>query len=369
MTPNITFVCGTPHGGALDSTAELHRAAIGRGMSSSLIVAADDLYSSSGLGERIAVRAHRWSPVLGRRCWTVVDWLEGRQVDLDEDRSVRVGNLSAAVARLHGTGGLIVVNSVRGLDLERLFPLARQRDAAVAWYLREESALRHVPEFGPKVDVLIANSRPLAEQASLAASRTCEFVPSVIDTSELAEPAERRVVLLVNSVEEYGLRETLAMAETMTDRQFVLQESWPLDVEAVAAIERSIAGLDNIEFRRRSRRSEIYRDARFMVAPHDGDVVRSSRPRVALEAQFLGVPILAHDLPGLASVIARADQLIQPGSTVSAWVEALDRLDSDYEAMSDAARRFAAQELMSPDAVWRTFARACGVDAEGSVPS
>jgi glycosyltransferase involved in cell wall biosynthesis len=354
----ITFVCGTPHGGALDSTVSLAHEAMRQGRAVHVIVSRDDPYRTRPRTTSALVKLEQaWAP-LGRQAWRVHDRVASRtRTALLHGVTIeRSSNVVGSAARL--AASVIVANSLRGLDLRRLMHVGAASSTAIVWYLREATALSLI-DIGRHADVLVANSRPLAAEVQRRSGRPCQYVPSVIDRSGLQVPGERRVVLLVNPIASHGLEVALDLAALRPDRSFVLQESWPLGRSAVADLERRIRDLPNVELRARTDRASLYRDARVLLAPHDPQAMDLSRPRVALESQLLGIPLLGTDIPGLAAAAASPDLLLAPGSAAPAWSDAIDRIDAEYAEYSSRAARFADAELPDAQEVWQQFVAAC----------
>ncbi len=327
-----------------------------------MVVAEGDSYSHHRRVQALLVRAGRLSEIAGTLGWRIHDRFSAatKPEIVGGIRVLRAADVPAAVARHHHPGGAIVANSVRRLDLARLLDSAERSKSPLVWYLREASSLAFASEFGPRADFLVANARPLAAEAQRIAGRACPYVPSVISLEDLVEPETRRCVLLVNAVPSYGLEEAIAIGQALPEQHVVLQESWPLEVEERERLLKRLSSLENVEFRQRGPRSAVYRDARVMIVPHAPDVVGLNRPRVAVESQALGIPVIAHDVPGLASVVASPELLVPVGSGVDAWIEHIRRVDADYPTFEARARDFAASELPSPAEVWEAFAAACG---------
>jgi glycosyltransferase involved in cell wall biosynthesis len=304
------------------------------------------------------VHVERASPRVGAWAWQLHDRLVSRSVSERQNgiRFERTSDVPATTGRLHRPDGIIVANSVRRLDLQRLIRLARRQSSSTVWYIREATSLAFAAELGGSVDALVANSRPLAEDATRLAGRPCHYVPSVISRTGLVEPAVRRSILLVNAIDAYGLQETLGLAAQLPDHPVVLQESWPLSDQERRRLRSRIDALPNVELRARGPRGEVFRDARVMLAPHSLEAVGGARPRVALEAQLLGVPMIAYDIPGLAAVAASPELLVPPGAGMSAWVDAVRLVESDYGRWSSEARAFADGEVLTPQQTWERFA-------------
>jgi glycosyltransferase involved in cell wall biosynthesis len=361
----ITFACGTPFGGALDSTAALSELARQAGHHVRLVVAATDPYRTRPRTNAALVRLTSVNQTIGRGAWKLHDRIFRSTTDevYSDVPILRASDVPSAIGHLHGEGGIIVANSIRRLDLERLIHLAQRRGSRLGWYLREVSSLDFVATLGPKADVLIANSRPLAVEAERLAGRLCPYIPSVLSVDDLPAPVERRSILMVNPIESHGLELVLRIAEQAPNRHFVLQESWLLGEGEAEELERRAAALPNVEFRRKTDRRRVFRDARVMISAHSADAIGLNRPRVALESQILGVPMVAAAVPGLKAVAASADLLVPEGATVGEWLEALDRVDTDYEKYQTEAKRFAERELISPAELWDSFAEASALSS------
>lgn len=364
---SILFACGTPHGGALDSTMSLARSAVEAGHDVRLVIAARDPYAVRPRLTAALVKVERAAPPLGTACWAAYRCLAGRaRATTDGELTTwRATDVPAAVSRVMRSTDLLVVNSVRKLDLRRLAELAHRRGARVVWYLREPQSLVAAPELHGHVDVMIANSRPLAASAEAATGRECCYVGSAISRDGLMVPAQRRSLLLVNPVAAFGVEESLALARRMPGEHIVLQESWPLSEAEFDALSARTAALANVEIRRRTSRDQLFRDTKALLAPYSASEAGLSRPRVVLEAQYVGVPVIAHDVPGLASVQASPDLLVPMGTGGPGWAAAVQRLESGYENYCSRAREFADLEMGCPADAWGQFASVCGIDAPG----
>lgn len=354
----ITFVCGTPHGGALESTRSLCTTARSAGHPVRLLVMDGDPYTTWRRTTGALEKANRAAPTLARAGWRVFDAATSQRPSTSTQEQ-RVANLTGTLARSIRPGELIVVNSVRGLELGRIAAFARGLSTPLVWYLREETSLAHLQRHASNVDLVLANSIPLARRVEELTGRRCPYVPSVISVDGLKEPDRRTTVLLVNAVSSHGTNEVLAMAALAPQRHFVLQESWPLDSQQLHALIRQVGDQPNVEIRRRTDRDRVFRDARVMVAPYAPEVTGLSRPRVALESQYLGIPLIAYATDGLSAVAASPDLLLPIGSDEGLWVSAMDRVDADFECYSRTARAFAAQEVPGQQEVWRRFVDAC----------
>ena len=83
---------------------------------------------------------------------------------------------------------------------------------------------------------------------------------------------------------------------------------------------------------------KLYAKARLLLVP---SVWEESAPRVVVEAQASGIPVLASDRGGLSEWVGAGGVVLPLGPDDAAWLEALDRLWHDeafYEGLSHAAR-------------------------------
>jgi glycosyltransferase involved in cell wall biosynthesis len=82
------------------------------------------------------------------------------------------------------------------------------------------------------------------------------------------------------------------------------------------------------------------------------------RPRVVLEAQANGIPVLATDLPALRETVGPGGSLVPADAPIAAWVEALGTCFDDpdrYQALVAAARAHAARDEVQPERVVARF--------------
>jgi glycosyltransferase involved in cell wall biosynthesis len=357
---SLVFVCGAPHGGSVLSTVSLVASAREAGHDAEALLAAQDPYERRPSVSAIA-KLHQLANPLGAASWRVYDrFVRDVKRDAAPEHAWRSSNLPGALLRFARRGTGIVVCSLRQLELSRILDHAARLECPTAWIVREQASLRSVERFGEQVNVLLANSRPLVDEVIRVTGRPCGFVPSTIDRVGLALPRSRRSVVLINAIASHGLETALAIASEAPDLRVVLQESWPLDAETRAGLAAQLRHIPNAEYRPRVDRSAVFRDALILIAPHDPEVVGTARPRVALEAQALGVPMIAHDIPGLAAVAADPELLLPVGSSPSDWIAAIRRVVADYDRFSASAARFADREMLTPAETWRVFVAAAG---------
>lgn len=244
---------------------------------------------------------------------------------------------------------VVVVNSIERWAWRLVHASCQAMGLPTVLYVREEDSLRHL-ETEAIPDVLVANTLSLAKNLR-AKGLDCSFIPSVVDTSVTRTESTRRVALAINPIPAKGGDIVWAIARRLPDIPFVMQESWPLTGEDLARVEAEVAALPNVVFRRAIPPGPaLYGDARALLVPYRVD----SRPRVILEAQANGIPVIAGDTPALSDAVG-AGGLVVPLEDVDSWVSAVRSLWEDEDLFSRLAGE-AARHSQRSDVVPSTVA-------------
>lgn len=248
---------------------------------------------------------------------------------------------------------VVVGNSVLRLTWRRVREFCAARNIPTILYIREEEALNHFDHGAVPAEAVVANAKSLTA-AIVALGITCAFVPSVIELGVTQVDPTRKVALVINPIESRGVETLWKIAARLPEVAFVAQESWPLEPEQLASVERHIATLPNVEFRRAEPPGpQLYRDTRVLVVPYRID----NRPRVIAEAQASGIPVIAADVPALIEAIGAGG--LQVGlDDIDAWSNELQRLWTDedyYRQLSDAAREHSKRPEIDAESVARQF--------------
>lgn len=341
--------------------------------------------SQRQLARRLAERGHGVDLLAGNGRIGVVAKLYEHQVDLTTKlRGNRVRPLLLAIQRPFGAGArridtpdfptwqspvpenayrtlvrkrrpdVVVASSIERVAWRRIRAQARAAGIPDVLYLREESAIGHLTITQAPPTLLLANAESHAVRAR-ELGYECEVVPSVTEIDRARTETTRRAVLLVNAIPELGGDRVWAMAAARPDIPFVVQESGRHTEAERAELTRLAALHPNVELRPFSPDpSRIYHDARLLLVPHRVD----NRPRVILEAQTNGIPVLATDLPGLAESVGAGGALVSPDATNEEWAAALGALWDDPERLdrlAAAARVHAARDEVDPEWVTTRF--------------
>lgn len=226
---------------------------------------------------------------------------------------------------------VVVVSSVDRWAWRRIHAVCLAAGVPSVLYVREDDSLDHLST-GAIPSLLVANARSLAESLRHQGF-ACAFIPSVVDTSVTRTQSSREVALVINPVRSRGGDLVWQVAARMPDIRFAVQESWPLQGDELADVEAQAARLPNVDFRRRIPPGpSLYGDARVLLVPYRVD----NRPRVILEAQANGIPVVIGDVPALVESVGDGGVCV-PLESVDAWVEAIRNLWEDEERYAEIA--------------------------------
>ncbi len=228
----------------------------------------------------------------------------------------------------------------------------------------------HDAEFDPAelramVDLgctLVASSHFLAAKALAATGQRTYVVHPPMNLFFDTRGDPEGFVTLINAHKVKGLDTFLEVARSLPNVKFLLQESWKLKDDALAALQDRLAGLPNVSFRHRvSDMREVYRQTRLLLAP---SVWEEGFGMVAVEAQSCGIPVIASVRGGLPESVGDGGLLIQDYRNVDAWVTAVQSvLESPdlYAALSAKALAHARSPNFSAPELARRFLAACQV--------
>jgi glycosyltransferase involved in cell wall biosynthesis len=224
-----------------------------------------------------------------------------------------------------------------------------------ALYLRAEHAVHRLAQ-APLPELVIANAFAHTEVVRQLGVEPVVTIPSVVETGACQVDSTRERALFVNPIGRRGLSVVLDIARERPDVPLTIHESAPLDAHDLGRLRTAIAPLPNVELRRWvSDPRELYRDARVLLIPYQ----TSSRPRVVLEAQSNGIPVLTSDLPGLQECVGPGGLLVDPAAPPSVWAEALDQLwdgpGSRHARYAAAALRHSRRPEVDPEVIVDSF--------------
>ena len=355
----LLFVSGTTVGGSGRSQRELASRLVQRGHTVSFLV--DDgqtatltRWSYGHLSDLAARLGDRAGGSLARR----LEAIPGRRVSISlrggPDHLATAVPENAAEALLDEFRPDVVIgNSVLRLTWRKIRAMCERRGIPTVLYIREVESLNHFAGGTSPATAVVANAESLASQiAELGVE--CTFIPSLIEVGTTLVESSRKVALAINPIESRGVQMVWAIAARLPDVQFAVQESWPLSPREVEAIQRKCTEVPNVEFRRVEEPGpRLYRDARVLLVPYR----IANRPRVILEAQANGIPVITAAIPALLEAVGGGG-LQAELDDLDGWCEALKRMWSDeelYESLRLTAQINSARPDVDPEAIATSF--------------
>jgi glycosyltransferase involved in cell wall biosynthesis len=355
----ILFVSSTAIGGSGRSQRELSAQLRNHGLQTLMLV--DD-----GRGGRVQRFLHEqlWDASIRFHDTTVLGSasqrlrsLPGRHARQDESRA---GDVRISMAPENAFPELAMdfkPDVVVGSSIDRPAWRAVRRTCAdlqipAVLYLREAEALGHL-EAPPHHELVIANSRTLQRAAKVRGTNAL-FIPSVTDTSSTRCVTSRDAIMLINPIETHGLKLIPELASTFPTTPFILQQSWPLTGAQRDAVDTVLRGNPNVTFRSIAEPAAIYRDIGLLLAPHQID----NRPRVVLEAQANGIPVIATNQPGLVEAVGPGGVCLPRNANSIQWTDAIAEIWTNparYRELEGAARNHATRPEVDPGTVAAAF--------------
>ncbi len=365
----ILFVSGTSVGGAARSTHELAGVLAARGHHVATLMSIDEDARATERHKRLLnldVKLHQrgrlWAPAA--RIAGMAKRRVGRRLVPEPTRAYPAWR-AAIVENAIGDAidrtrpDVVVVNSIERPAWREVLALLRERHLPSVLYLRETTGLRHLAAPPALPDLLLANAQAHADGAR-ALGYACEYVPSVVHLDACRVASTRERVLFINPVPVYGVDIAVELARTRPDVPFVFQESWPIDDADRRSLDAAIAGLANVELRARTDElAAVYRDARVLLFA----CTVASRPRVVLEAQASGIPVLAVDRRGHDEAVGDGGLLVAPDAPIDDWLAALATIwddDATYARLVEQARAHANRPEVDTDTIVDRFEELLG---------
>jgi glycosyltransferase involved in cell wall biosynthesis len=364
----ILFISGVARGGSPRSTRELAKRLAARGHSVGALFGVDEAPRRRAFHKRTVNLEVKLGPSpLARVPATVAGWVCHRPRPVDDGD---VGNDAGAVRTWESPipssafpaverrfrPDVVVAASIDRMDWRRIRARLRAHGTPSVLYVREQNAFGHLTVSDAPPDRLVTNAAVHTQHAA-ELGYDAVTVPSVVSVDACLVESTRERILVVNPTPLYGLDVALALAAARPDLGFTLAESSALTDDDVDALRTRLAALPNVELRRFSPDPRtLYRDACVLLAPYR----TNGRPRVVLEAQANGIPVLASDLPALREAVGHGGLVVDADAPVAVWVDALSRLVDDraaYGRFVEAAREHSRREEVDPEAITDRFER------------
>ncbi|WP_299365164.1 glycosyltransferase, partial [uncultured Paracoccus sp.] len=196
----------------------------------------------------------------------------------------------------------------------------------------------------------VANSQFTADRFNSLFGIRSTVVYPLIRREMYETETSRENVTFINPHPRKGLEVALAVAERCPDIPFAFVEAWMLSPEERAPLMQRLARLPNVTLRPPTRdMKSVYGRARIVLAPSKW---QEAFGRIAVEAQFSGIPVVASACGGLPEAVGPGGILIEPDASHDVWADAVRRLWTDqafYEEKSRAARSYSHRPEMNRD--------------------
>lgn len=195
----------------------------------------------------------------------------------------------------------------------------------------------------------VANSRFTADTYQRHFGVAPHVIHPIVPAGNYAIPSPGDRVTLVNPHPHKGLATALEMARRCPDIPFLFVQTWDLSAEDQADLDRHLAELKNIILHPAVQdMRQIYSRTRILLAPSRW---QEGYGRVATEAQFSGIPVIASTQGGLPESVGDGGVLLPADAPIDHWVAALRRLwddDAAYRQASAAARAHSQRPANDP---------------------
>jgi glycosyltransferase involved in cell wall biosynthesis len=200
----------------------------------------------------------------------------------------------------------------------------------------------------------VANSQFTADRYRDAFGVEPRVIHPLIDGKKYRTETTRENVTFINPHVAKGVDVAIAVARHCPEIPFSFVESWKLGVNWRRTLESKLAEVPNIKLRSAVvDMRQIYGKCRILIAPSRWE---EAYGRVAAEAQFSGIPVVASKRGGLPEAVGSGGILLDPESPIDDWVSAVKRLWHDpayYSLLSAAAQSHSERPALT---------KACQVD-------
>ena len=209
-------------------------------------------------------------------------------------------------------------------------------------------------------DGYLANSRFTAQAMRDRFGLEAEVIPPFFDPLRYRVPRIGGAITLINPSMNKGLEIALGLARRFRDQPFLFVMTQQETLEERALVQAAQSASPNIRvagpFQDMRR---VYEQTRILLMPSRWE---EAWGRVASEAHFSGIPVLASDRGGIRESVGPGGALVDAGASLDTWAAALGRMLSDpdhYRKLSDAALAFSAREELRIDHQVARLEQAC----------
>lgn len=197
--------------------------------------------------------------------------------------------------------------------------------------------------------LFVANSQFTADRHHEAFGITSTVIPPLVNPDLYRTATTRTNITFINPYPVKGLELALAIAGHCPDIPFTFVESWGIDTDLRACLDRRLAGLPNVTLQARTTdMKSVYGKARILLAP---SLWEEAWGRVATEAHFSGIPVIGSRQGGLPEAIGPGGLTLDINAPLAEWVAAVRLLwddQAEYARLSETALEFSQRPEMQP---------------------
>lgn len=308
---SILLASGTPHlpqliGGLEINTHQVALELNGRGHRTAVLskLSLRDFFGASRfLASRARLRDISVDRALGYDVYrSLKPWKDLRGLVMPKVVVVQNGNM-VQMGRAFGAHGTSSVAYLHGLEFDT---------GPRAW----QETKNELP-----FSAYIANSAYTAARFKSKFGIEPAVIPPVFRRELYHTPGKGTYVTFINPVPVKGLDLALAIAGLCPGIPFLFVRGWPLSTAAEARLQAQLARLSNVKLIDRSNDMKaIYAETRVLLAPSQWE---ETWGRVASEAQFSGIPVLASDSGGLPEAVGPGGILLRRDDPPAFWADQL----------------------------------------------
>jgi glycosyltransferase involved in cell wall biosynthesis len=201
-----------------------------------------------------------------------------------------------------------------------------------------------------KASQVVANSQFTAERLASLWGIRAEVIRPYFKRELYQTTTSREVVTFINPVREKGVELALAIAAECPNIPFEFVQGWPLPIRDRFRLRKRLRRLPNVSLRPIAEdMRRVYQRSRLLIVPSHWE--RETWGRVATEAQFSGIPVIAMNVGGLPEAVGSGGVLLGREAAAEGWAQEIRRLWScevAYGHLSQAAARHAEREEIWP---------------------
>jgi len=167
----------------------------------------------------------------------------------------------------------------------------------------------------------IANSHFVAERFCAAFGPRPHVIRPLFRAGRYATPRAPKYVTFVNPHPVKGVDLTFEIAALCPEIPFCFVEGWPMNKQERAELEARVAAQPNVHLQPRTHdMREIYQATHTLLVPSQWE---EAWGRVATEAQFSGIPVVASNRGGLPEAVGPGGRILAHDAPAKDWAAVL----------------------------------------------